>query len=146
MGQISARMLRGPLWLENQDFGVSVGAIGIIFRDTSFPISPRFQDRLFRKIVPGVQGRRNGCGKNCLHFLGQIATKATKHVAEPILAPESRFRGIRWGNLYHFSKSVRSESGGAAAAAGSFDTVMITGAKFDRIIFPLQYSLGQSRN
>ena len=103
------RMLRGRFWLENQDFGVSVGAIGIIFRDTSFPISPRSQNRLFRKIVPGVQGRRNGRGKNCLHFWGQIATKVAKHVAEPILAPESRFRGIRWGNLHHFSKSIRSD-------------------------------------
>ena len=81
--------------------------------------------------------------KNCLHFWGQIATKVTKHVAEPILAPESRFRGIRWGNLHHFSKSIRSDwSRGAAAAAGSFDTVMITGAKFDANMFPLHYSLG----
>ena len=40
--------------------------------------------------------------KKCLHFWGQIATKVAKHVAEPILAPESRFRGIRWGNVHHF--------------------------------------------
>ena len=64
MRKISARMLRGRFWLENQDFGVSVGAIGIIFRDTSFPTSPGSQNRLFRKIAPGVQGRRNGRGKN----------------------------------------------------------------------------------
>ena len=70
MGEISARMLRGRFWLENQDFGVSVGAIGIIFRDTSFPISPRSQNRLFRKIVPGVQGRRNGRGKKLFTLLG----------------------------------------------------------------------------
>ena len=70
MGQISARMLRGRFLLENQDFGVSVGAIGIIFRDTSFPTSPRTQNRLFRKIVPGVQGRRNRRGKNMFTLLG----------------------------------------------------------------------------
>ena len=80
--------------------------------------------------------------KNCLHFWGQIATQVAKYVAEPILAPESRFRGIRWGNLYHFSKSIRSDWSGGAAAAGSFDIVMITGAKFDASIFPLHYSLG----
>jgi|OM-RGC.v1.012096251 hypothetical protein len=33
--------------------------------------------------------------KKSLHFWAQIATKVAKHVAEPILAPESRFRGIR---------------------------------------------------
>ena len=40
--------------------------------------------------------------KNCLHFWGQIATQVSKYVAGLILAPESRFRGIRWGNLHHF--------------------------------------------
>ena len=63
-------MLRGRFWFETQDFGVSVGAIGIIFRDTSFPTSPRSQNRLFRKIVPGVQGRRNGRGKKLFTLLG----------------------------------------------------------------------------
>ena len=47
MRDISARMLRGRFWLENQDFEVSVGAIGIIFRDTSFPTSPKSQNRFF---------------------------------------------------------------------------------------------------
>ena len=47
--------------------------------------------------------------KNCLHFWGQLATQVAKYVAEPILAPESRFRGIRWGNLHHFSRSIRSD-------------------------------------
>ena len=47
--------------------------------------------------------------KNCLHFWGQIATQVAKYVAEPILAPETRFRGIRWGNLHHFSRSIRSD-------------------------------------
>ena len=47
--------------------------------------------------------------KKSLHFWGQIATKVTKHVAEPILAPESRFRGIPWSNLHHFSRSIRSD-------------------------------------
>ena len=50
--------------------------------------------------------------KKCLHFWGQIATQVAKYVAEPILAPESRFRGIRWGNLHHFSRSIRSDRGG----------------------------------
>ena len=45
--------------------------------------------------------------KKCLHFRGQIATQVAKYVSEPILAPESRFRGIRWGgNLHHFLKSI----------------------------------------
>ena len=42
--------MQGILGPYNQDFGVSVGAIGMVFRDTSFPISPRTQNRLFRKI------------------------------------------------------------------------------------------------
>ena len=43
-------MLRGRFWLENQDFGVSFGAICIIFRNTSFPTSPGSQNRLFGKL------------------------------------------------------------------------------------------------
>ena len=43
------RMLRGRFWLENQDFGVSVGAICIIFRDLSVPTGPDTQNRLFEK-------------------------------------------------------------------------------------------------
>ena len=70
MRKISARMLRGRFWLENQDFGVSFGPICIIFRDTSFPTSPGSQNRLFRKIAPGVQGRRNGRGKNMFKLMG----------------------------------------------------------------------------
>ena len=72
MREISTRMLRGRFWLENQDFGVSFGAICIIFRATSFPTSPRSQNRLFQKNVPDVQGRRYGRGKNCLHFWGPM--------------------------------------------------------------------------
>ena len=90
MREISARMLRGRFWLENQDFGVSFGAICIIFRDTSFPTSPGSQNRLFRKIVPGVQGRRHGRGKKCLHFWGPNPSKVAKNVARPILAREVR--------------------------------------------------------
>ena len=56
-----------------------------------------------------LSSRRHGRGKKCLHFWGQIATQVAKYVAEPILAPESRFRGIRWGNLHHFSRSIRSD-------------------------------------
>ena len=120
MRTISARMLRGRFWLENQDFGVSFGAICIIFRATSFPTSPRSQNRLFRKIAPGVQGRRNGRGqklfkllgrKNCSNFWGPNPSKLSTNVARPILAPESRFWGIRWGNLHHFSRSIRSAWG-----------------------------------
>ena len=37
------RMLRGRFWLQNQDFGASVGAICIIFRATSFRPVPRSQ-------------------------------------------------------------------------------------------------------
>ena len=118
MREISTRMLRGRFWLENQDFGVSFGAICIIFRATSFPTSPGSQNRLFRKIAPGVQGRRNGRGqklfkllgrKNCSNFWGPNPSKLSTNVARPILAPESRFWGIRWGNLHHFSKSICSD-------------------------------------
>ena len=109
MGQISALMLRGRFWFESQDFGVSVGAIGIIFRDTSFPIIPRTQNRPFRKIVPGVQGRRNGRGKICFHFWGPNPSRVAKNVAKPNLARESRFGGIRWGDRHHFSRSICSD-------------------------------------
>ena len=68
--EISTRMLRGRFWLENQDFGVSFGAICIIFRATSFPTSPGSQNRLFRKIAPGVQGRRHGRGKKLFTLPG----------------------------------------------------------------------------
>ena len=34
-------MLRGRFWLQNQDFGVSVGAIGMVFRNLSVPTGPR---------------------------------------------------------------------------------------------------------
>ena len=119
MREFSARMLRGRFWFENQDFGVSFGAIGIIFRATSFPTSPRSQTRLFRKIVPGVQGRRNGRGKklftllgrkkNCSNFWGPNPSKLSTNVARPILARESRFWGIPWGDLHHFSRSICSD-------------------------------------
>ena len=118
IGQIATRMLRGRFWFENQDFGVSFGAICIIFRATSFPTSPGSQNRLFRKIAPGVQGRRNGRGqkmfkllgrKNCSNFWGPNPSKLSTNVARPILAPESRFWGIRWGNLHHFSRSICSD-------------------------------------
>ena len=88
--KIAPRMLRGRFWLENPDFGVSAGAIGIIFRDTSFPTSPGSQNRLFQKTVPGVQGRRNFSGKNCSHFWRPNPIKVAKNVARPILARESR--------------------------------------------------------
>ena len=48
-------------------------------------------------------------GKNCSNFWGQNAAKVAKNVAEPILAPESRFRGIRRGNRHGFSRSIRSD-------------------------------------
>ena len=60
-----------------------------------------------------LSSRRHGRGKKMFTLLApncdQIVTKLTKHVAEPILVPESRFRGIRWGNLHHFSRSIRSD-------------------------------------
>ena len=67
------RSLRSRSWLQNQDFGASVGALDVVFRDTSFPISPRSQNRLLRKNVPGAQGRRNCRGKKCSHFWGPKA-------------------------------------------------------------------------
>ena len=80
--QISPRMLRGRFWLQYQDFGVSVGAIGIIFRDTSFPTILRIQNRLFRKIFPGVQGRRNGRGKKLLTLLGPQSKQVVHEFCE----------------------------------------------------------------
>ena len=118
MREVSARMLRGRFWFENQDFGVSFGAICIIFRATSFPTSPGSQNRLFRKIAPGVQGRRNGRGKKmftylgrkkCSNFWGPNPSKLSTNVARPILARESRFWGILWGDLHHFSRYIFSD-------------------------------------
>ena len=41
----------------------------------------------------------------------------SKHVAEPNLAPESRFRGIRWGNLLNFRDlSIPTGLGGREGA------------------------------
>ena len=66
-------------------------------------------------LGPNGQGRGSWflavLGSNPPSPWGQIATNVTKHVAEPILAPESRFWGIRWGNLQHFSRSIRSAWG-----------------------------------
>ena len=47
--------------------------------------------------------------KLCSHFWGQIATKVSKHVAEPIFVPESRFRGVRWGDRHGFLRSNFSD-------------------------------------
>ena len=58
--------------------------------------------------VPPVQ-LASWSRKKCSHFWGQIATKVAKHVAKPILAPESRFRGIRWGDRHHFSRPICSD-------------------------------------
>ena len=33
-------MLRSRIWFQNQDFGASVGAIGMVFRDLSVPTGP----------------------------------------------------------------------------------------------------------
>ena len=46
-------MLRGRFWLQSQDFGASVGAIGMVFRDLSVPTGPG---------VPGWGGGDQGPG------------------------------------------------------------------------------------
>ena len=71
MREISTRMLRGRFWLENQDFGVSVGAICIIFRDTSFPTSPRSQNQLFEKLSQVSRVAEMVAAKNCSNFWGE---------------------------------------------------------------------------
>ena len=43
---------------------------------------------------------------------GSNQAKVARNVAEPILAPEKKSRGIRWGNRHHFSKSIWSEPPG----------------------------------
>ena len=70
MREISARMLRGRFWLENQDFEVSFGAICIIFRATSFPTIPRTQNRLFKKKCPRCPGSPKWSRKKLFTLLG----------------------------------------------------------------------------
>ena len=43
---------------------------------------------------------------------GSNQAKVARNVAEPILAPEKRSRGIRWGDRHHFSRSIWSEPSG----------------------------------
>ena len=102
MGQMSAQMLRGRFWFEKQDFGVSVGAIGIIFRDTSFPISPKTQNRLFRKIVPGVQGRRNVRGKKMFTFLGPKSKQIVHECCEADFESRIKILGYPLGRSASF--------------------------------------------
>ena len=45
-------------------------------------------------------------------FCGSNQAKVAKNVAEPILAPEKRSRGIRWGNRHGFSRSIWSQPPG----------------------------------
>ena len=85
-------MLRGRFGLENQDFEVSVGAIGIIFEIHLFRLVPGLKIDFFEKLSQVRKVAEMAAEKNWLHFWGQIATKVAKHVVEPILAPESRFR------------------------------------------------------
>ena len=49
------RMLRGRFWLQNQDFGASVGAICIIFRDLSVPTGPGDFLLNFLPLKPGPE-------------------------------------------------------------------------------------------
>ena len=103
-------MLRGRFWFESQDFlGYPLGRSASFFEIHLCRLVPGLKIDFFEKLSQVSKVAEMVAEKNCLHFWGQIATKVTKHVAEPILAPESRFRGIRWGNLYHFSKSIRSD-------------------------------------
>ena len=43
---------------------------------------------------------------------GSNQAKVARNVAEPILAPEERSRGIRWGDRHGFSRSIWSEPPG----------------------------------
>ena len=70
MREISARIVRGRFWLENQDFVVSVWAIEIIFETHLFRLVLGLKVDFFRKVVPSVQGRRNGRGKKLFTLLG----------------------------------------------------------------------------
>ena len=71
------RMLRGRFWLQNQDFGASVGAICIICRDLSVPTGPR---------VPGWgDGRQNG------------AVARTARLSPERSPPERRQKGSQIG-------------------------------------------------
>ena len=49
------RMLRSRFWLQNQDFGASVGAICIIFRDLSVPTGPGDFLLNFLPLKPGPE-------------------------------------------------------------------------------------------
>ena len=105
MREVSARMLRGRFWFESQDFGVSFGAICIIFRATSFPTSPGSQNRLFRKIAPGVQGRRNGLGKKMFTLLGRKKIVQTSGAQIQANCPRM-LRGRFWLENQDFGVSV----------------------------------------
>ena len=45
----------------------------------------------------------------------------TKNVAKPILASESRFRGIRWGDRHGFSRSICSDRSLGAQMGGGVE-------------------------
>ena len=49
------RMLRSRFWFQNQDFGASVGAICIIFRDLSVPTGPGDFLLNFLPLKPGPE-------------------------------------------------------------------------------------------
>ena len=58
-------MLRGRFCFQNQDFGVSVGAIGMVFRDLSVQTGPRVHgwgggDKYFRGGRWGGGGKKGG--------------------------------------------------------------------------------------
>ena len=55
--------------------------------------------------------QRHGRGKKLLTLLAPNCDQSDQTCCEADLGaepPESRFRGIRWGNLHHFSRSIRS--------------------------------------
>ena len=91
MGHISTRMMRDRFWLENQDFGVSVGVIGIIFRDLSVATGPVTRNRLVRKA-----NLRNRWPTNNSFF--KIWLQTTSEASWPRHATKFVFYiGLTWG-------------------------------------------------
>ena len=66
-------------------------------------------------------------------FCGSNQAKAAKNVAEPILAPESRSRGIRGGNRHGFSRSIWSQPPGLQNIV-NFVALVPTGTSWHQLV------------
>ena len=98
------------------DFGSIIKILGYpLGRSASFSeihlfrLVPGLKIDFFEKLSQVSRVAEMVTEKNCLHFWGPNPSKVAKNVARPILARESRFWGIRWGDRHHFSRSICSD-------------------------------------